>query len=202
MSFVPHLIGTLVLWSDESKIELFGNKHQRWVWCKKSHGHAENNLIPTVKYSGGSVMWDCLTSKGPGNLVRRHGIMDSIKYQEILVQNLSASARSLKLGRHWVFQQDNDPKHTSKSTQKWFTDHRIKLLQWPSQSPDLNPIENLCGELKRRVHKWRPRTLKDLESFSMEKWSQIPSYVFTHLIKHCRRWLRAVILAKEGCTKD
>ncbi|KAI4893324.1 hypothetical protein NFI96_026852, partial [Prochilodus magdalenae] len=74
---------------------------------------------------------------------RVHGIMNALKYQDILKLNLVASARKLKMGRHWVFQQDNDPKHMAKSTQKWFTTHRIKLLPWPSQSPDLNPIENL-----------------------------------------------------------
>ncbi|KAI4895662.1 hypothetical protein NFI96_004662 [Prochilodus magdalenae] len=89
------------------------------------------------------MLWACFSSTGPGNLVRVHGIMDALKYQDILKQNLVASARKLKMGRHWVFQQDNDPKHMAKSTQKWFTTHRIKLLPWPSQSPDLNPIENL-----------------------------------------------------------
>ena len=124
--------------------------------------------------------------------------MDSIKYQQILNENLTASARKLIMGRGWTFQQVNDLKHTSKSTQKWFTEGRIKVLPWPSQSPDLNPIENLWDELKRRVHKRRPRNLNDLERCCMEEWSQFPCHVFTNLITHYRRRLRDVFLAKGG----
>ncbi len=54
------------------------------------------------------------------------------------------TARALKMGRGWVFQHDNDPKHTAKATKKWLKKKHIKVLEWPSQYPNLNPIEQVC----------------------------------------------------------
>src|SRR4029434_8004939 len=106
-----------VIWSDETKIKLFGNKHQRWVWRRQKDSHTEKTPIPNVKNGGGSLMlWGCFSSKDPGHLVRIHGIMDSIKYQQILNENLTAPSSKLKMGCGWTFQQVNDPKRTSKST--------------------------------------------------------------------------------------
>ncbi len=72
-------------------------------------------------------------------------------------------ARALKMGRGWVFQHDNNPKQMAKATKEWLKKKHIKVLECPSQSPDLHPIENLWRELKVRVAKRQPQNLNDLE---------------------------------------
>ncbi len=87
------------------------------------------------------MVWGCFAASGPGRLAIIDGTMNSALYQKILKENLRLSVCDLKLEHTWVMQQDNDPKHTSKSTSEWLKKNKIKVLEWPNQSPDLNPIE-------------------------------------------------------------
>ena len=88
------------------------------------------------------MFWGCFAASGTGYLECVQGIMKSGDYQRILGCTVEPSVRKLCLRpRSWVFQQDNDPKHTSKSTQKWMAIKRWRVLKWPAMSPDLNPVE-------------------------------------------------------------
>ena len=108
------------------------------------------------------MLWGCFAAGGTGALHKIDGVMRKENYLDILKQHLKTSVRKLKLSRKWVFQMDNDPKHTSKVMEQWLKDNKVKVLKWPSQSPDLNPTENLCAELKKRLRATRPTNLTQL----------------------------------------
>ena len=130
-----------ILRSNETKIELFSLNAKRHVWRKAG-------TLPTVKHGGGSIiLWGCFSAAGTGRLVRIGRKMNGAKYREILDENLLQSTQDLRLGLRFTFQQDNDPKHTAKTLQEWLRDKSLNVLEWPSQSLDLNPSMHVCVSL-------------------------------------------------------
>uniref|UniRef100_A0AAY5KGU3 Transposase Tc1-like domain-containing protein n=1 Tax=Esox lucius TaxID=8010 RepID=A0AAY5KGU3_ESOLU len=191
-----------VMWSDETKLELFGLNSARRVWRKKKDEYIPKNTTPTVEHGGGNIiLWGCFSAKGTGRRHRIEGRMDGAMYRKTLANNLLPSERALKMGRGWVFQHDNDPKHTARATKEWLRKKHFKVLKWPSQSPDLNPVKNLWRELKVRIAQRQPRNLKDLEKVCMEEWAKIPAAVCANLVKNYRKRMISVIANKGFCTK-
>ncbi|KAK3548201.1 hypothetical protein QTP70_005167 [Hemibagrus guttatus] len=185
------------LWTDETKMELFGRSVSHYVWRKSNTAFQKKNITPTVKYGGGSVMvCGCSAASGPGRLAVINETMNSAVYQKILKENVRLSVCDLKLKRTWVLQQDNDPKHTSKSTSEWLKKNKMKTLEWPSQSPDLNPIEMLWHDLKKVVHARKPSNVAELQQFCKDEWAKIPPQRCNRLSASYGKRLIAVVAAK------
>lgn len=190
-----------IIWSDESKYLMFGTDGISWVRRPTGTRFSPRYQMPTVKHGGGSVMvWGCFSSLGTGPLVRIEGIMDRHVYKEILEKTMLPWARQ-KMGRSWTFQQDNDPKHKSKDVTQWFDQQKVRVMNWPSQSPDLNPIEHLWEELGRRLRGTRAASVDEKFKQLKEEWEKIDQSVLNNLLDSMPRRCQAVIDSKGFPTK-
>ena len=192
-----------VLWSDESPFELIGGKKRQLVRRKSDEKYHPDCVRKTVKFGGGKLMlWGCFHSEGTGPLFRIQGTMDQKVYKNILVQKARPYLKSSNLT---VFQHDNDPKHKAKSVQQYLNGKRFpaNVLDWPSQSPDLNPIENLWCYLDSKVRERRikPKNLDQLYTVLQDEWAKIdPRILRNHVLSMPER-CKAVIAAKGLYTK-
>lgn len=180
-----------VLWTDESKFELFGSHRRQFVRRKVNERFKPECILPTVKHGGGSVMvWGCFSHGGVGQLVKIEGNMKKEQYHSILQRHAIPSGIDL-IGRGFVFQQDIDPKHTSKLCAGYLNkkkvDGVIDVMEWPPQSPDLNPIELLWEELDRRVRNLKPTSLPNLWECLKDAWNDIQPQTLQKLVERMPR---------------
>jgi hypothetical protein len=194
-----------VIWSDETKINRFGSDGVKYAWVGKGEANSEKAVTGTVKFGGGSLMmWGCMTWKGIGYSCKINGKMNADLYTDILEDDLLETMRFYgKSPSDIIFQQDNDPKHTSKMAKEWFKTNHIQVLTWPAQSPDLNPIEHLWEHLKRKLGQYETPASGILELWERveKEWDDIKPEECQRLIESMPRRVEAVLKAKGGSTK-
>ena len=194
-----------VIWSDETKVNRLGSDGRKWVWKKRGGVLTRQHVQGTVKFGGGSLMmWGCMTAQGVGCACRIDDNMNAQLYVNILDHEFLDTLASCELEvGDVIFQQDNDPKHTSRIARQWFRDNGVEVLEWPAQSPDLNPIEHLWWHLKRQLaaYETEPTSMHELWERVVVEWGKIPDQVCINLIESMPERVMAVLEAKGGCTK-
>ena len=134
------------------------------------------NCIKKVdKWGGGfnKKIWGCFSGKGLGNLEIIEGKMNGAMYKEILNKNLFESVNNMEIEEEYIFQQDNDSKHISRVVKDFLLEKEVNILPWPTNSQDLNPIENLWAHSKSKVSQRLPFPRGQLEDIIKEEWNFI-----------------------------
>ena len=191
-----------VIWSDETKINRFGSDGRKYAWKRDDEPIQPRHVQRTVKHGGGSIkLWSCITYEGVGYIVKIDTILDQHLYKNILKDDLMDTIEDYRMEkREVIFQHDNDPKHTASSVKEWLSNQEFKVLEWPAQSPDLNPIENMWAILKKRLY----RDYEGPPKGMIEHWKRIVEVWYKITKEECQNVIDTMpdrcreVIAKKG----
>jgi transposase len=159
-----------VIFSDETYVDVSGPVSQ-YVRRSSSESIHQAHCTAHKPFLQRVMFWGAFHSGGPLPLIPLSGTMNAAKYIAILHDNLVPFLDDQPLIEQYLFQQDNAPAHRAASTMSYLRENCVDLLWWPPFSPDLNPIENLWGIMKRKLRKEGISNKHDLLQQTLEMWN-------------------------------
>ena len=183
-----------VVFTDETMVQLM--PAHRKSYHKKGE---PRQFRPKPKHPVKIFVWGGISRQGATNVVIFSGIMDAQRYTRILTAGLLPFARRKFPGMKFRFQQDNDPKHTSRVAKDFFARERIDWWKTPPESPDLNPIERVWSHLKQHLtYTIKPKNKQELVDGVKQFWREkLTISQCNRYIDHIKRVI-PVIISKNG----
>ena len=187
-----------VLFTDESRLTLESDSGRVLIWREQDTRSYPFNIVERRNYRGGGIMvWAGISLGGHTDLhVFHRGTLTAVRYRdEILAPYVIPYAGAI--GDEFILMADNARAHRARLVDEYLDDQGLEQMEWPAQSPDLNPIEHLWDYLGRQVAALRPppRSLNELEQGLLHVWALLPISVSDNLIdsmeSRCRQCIRS-----------
>src|SRR5579871_724046 len=182
-----------IIFTDETTISQFSKPKKVWRY------KGEKVKALTVKHSTKVHVYRCFSEKSFGNIYCFTENLNSELLYIIYKKTLLSSARKFfgEDDNNWKLQEDNDPKHTSGKVQNWKDENDIKRIFWLSQSPDLNPMENVWAILKANVSNYKPISTKNLIKIIKKEWRKLDRIFAENLVLSMKNRI-SLIINNEG----
>lgn len=177
-----------------------GNSKNDISWRKRRQDVAPREQKAHAKQV---MYWGAISHNGTLPLVEVKGTMDAKQYVRIIGKYLRPYARKRLGRRRWWYLQDSASPHTAAYTKAYFKRHKINYIpsaDWPANSPDANPIENLWSVVDARVRARHATTLRGLKQIVQREWKAISVAECRTLVNSESKRLADIRLARGGHT--
>ena len=192
-----------VLFTDESRFCLRKLDGRVKVWRRGGERFADCCIDRVTAFGGGSVMvWGGISAQGKTQLIIIDGNLNSERYRDNILRPVVIPYLR-NLGPNSIFQDDNARPHRARIITEYLQEEGVTRMEWPANSPDLNPIEHLWDQLGRavRARVTDQTTLAELRQILVEEWNAIPLQRVTRLVASMRRRCQAVLAAFGSSTR-
>lgn len=171
------------------------------VWRRPGERFADNCVVRHDRFGGGSIhVWAGITANNKTQLVVLDRAVTAQVYCDDVLTPIAIPFMQQHL-RNGIFQQDNARPHTARLTMALLRANNINVMDWPSLSPDLAPIEHVWDALGKRVREHNPTDVNQLRNALLQEWQNMPQNVIRTIVYSMRRRCQACINANGGYTR-
>ncbi|KAK7098064.1 hypothetical protein V1264_004952 [Littorina saxatilis] len=192
----------VVLFTDESRYSLEHNDGRVRVWRRQGEGYNDDCIQQVTAHGGGSIMvWGGISAHHRTPLYLIQGRLNAQRYRDEILRRFAVPTLQ-QIGAHSVYMDDNATPHRARLVNAFLQQAGVVRMDWPSCSPDLNPIENFWDALERRVHDNHPppQNLQQLWGFLQAEWQAAPQANLRRLVESMRHRCTECLANRGGST--
>ena len=189
-----------IYWSNESRFLLRFTDWRVRVWRRRGQDPFQDNVVAeTEKFGGGSIMvWGCFSHNHKLDLKVVRQTLTGQRYIDDILQPIYRAHQAARL----IFQDDNAHPHRARIVTDSLAQEEIETLQWPSRSPDMNPMEHCWDRIGRYVYKRNDvATLDDLARALVDEWNNLEPRFLRKLVQGMPRRVGELHQRREGYTR-